>query len=229
MPQSITATVGVDPASLRAFSATLRRYIVVTGKTAADACQRQIKNVLIKARTAMESTPRQMIPDFADGSVAHCKIVAWRMMARVGRVRAKSKAGQWRAWRWRTINYGTSRQQRRRADTDLLRRSNRNYSRIAARRMAQKMTRQRRSHARFGQHLFTDALKAVKVAGGRNGGQARAAYVHVYKAPLTNALQPRADSARDWQPTIDRAISIGLRRAAKDMAQYIARKLQKRL
>ncbi len=229
MPQAITATVGIDPASMRVFQATLRRYIVVTGKTAEEACRRQIKNVLIKARTAMESTPRQMIPDFADGSVAHCKIVAWRMMARVGRVRAKSKAGQWRAWRWRTINYGTSRQQRRRADTDLLARSNRNYSRLAARRMAQKMTRQRRSHARFGQHLFTDAMKAVKVAGGRNGGQARAAYVHVYKAPLTNALQPRTDSAREWQPTIDRAISIGLRRAAKDMAQYIARKLQKRL
>ena len=229
MAQAIEVSVGVDPASMRAFQATLRRYIVVTGKTAEEACKRQIKNVLIKARTAMESTPRNMIPDFADGSVAHCKIVAWRMMARTGRVRAKTKAGQWRAWRWRTINYGTARQQRRRADTDLLRRSNRAYSREAARAMARKMTRQRRSHARFGQHLFTDALNAVRVAGGRNGGVARAAYVHVYKTPLTNALQPRVDSARAWQPTIDRAISIGLRRAARDMADYIARKPQKRL
>ena len=229
MAQAITATVGIDPASYRAFAATLRRYIVVTGKTAKEACQRQMKNVLIKARTAMFSTPRGMIPDFADGSVAHCKIVAWRMMARVGRIRAKTKSGQWRAFRWRTINYGTSRQTRKRADSDLLRRSNRNYSREAARRMAQKMTRQRRGHARFGRHLMTEAMNAVKTAGGRNGAEAAVRYVHIYRAPLTNALQPRTDSAREWQPTIDRAISIGLRRAAKDMAQYIARKLQKRL
>ncbi len=213
--------IGIDVESLRAFRQALRRYVLVTGKTVAQAARRQLRNVLIKARAAIVATPREEIPNFADGSVAHCKIVAWRLAQRVGRTIERNRAGQWVSYRRTRSASGRT----RRRDSNLLRSGRTTYSREYAKRFAEKMTRTRMNHARFSRLLFTRAMKAIVVASTRKGTQATVRYRHLYRATLTNALQSRALSARRYQPAIDRAIAAGLRGAARDMADYIDRRL----
>ena len=220
-------TMSLDPAAVAAFDRALRRYAALTRKTCAEIVKKKLRDVLIKARAAMPATPPDEMPNFSDGSVDSCKLVAWRIMQRRGRTVAQNKRGQWLSYvqRMRTNKAG-ERVKAGRRDTDILRRRSRAYSREYARAYAAKMTRARWNHARFSRYLFTAAMRGIAVAGRAHGpASASVLHKHTYKASLTAALKPRDPSARAWQRVIDRAISAGLRASAADMEAYLRRQL----
>lgn len=219
--------VSVDAASMAAFDRALRRYAALTRKTCAEVARKKLRDVLIKARAAMPATPPAEMPNFSDGTVDSCKMVAWRIMRRRGRTVAQNKRGQWLSYIQRTrVNKAGKRVRAGRRDTDILRRRDRAYSREYARAYAAKMTRARWNHARFSRHLFTAAMRHIVVAGKLRGpASASVLHRHVYKAELTAALNPRGPSAQAWQTVIDDAVAAGLRASAADMEAYLRRKL----
>lgn len=219
--------VSIEQSSLAVFDRALKRYAALTRKTCAEVARKKLKDVLIKARAAMPMTPPADMPNFGDGSVDSCKLVAWRIMQRRGRTVSKNKRGQWLSYIQRTrVNKAGVRVKAGRRDTDILRRQNRAYSREYARAYAAKMTRVRWSHARFSRHLFTAAMRNIVIAGKLHGpASASVLHKHVYKAALTSALKPRNPSATAWQRVIDAAIQAGLRASAADMEAYLRRKL----
>lgn len=68
-----------SPIDLSAFNAAIRRYILQTGKETRAAAKRQLRNLLIQARSLTPCTPRAAIPNIADGQPWHCRLVAWHL------------------------------------------------------------------------------------------------------------------------------------------------------
>lgn len=61
------------------FDRALKRYLLQTGKAAREGGARQLRNLLIQARSIVPATTRANIPNFADGSPKNCRIVAWHL------------------------------------------------------------------------------------------------------------------------------------------------------